>query len=54
MITAAMMLFLIFTSWLTSQFFLFIPFHIINLFQHGFWYIFIGFLVIVVSWLIGE
>lgn len=54
MIAAAMMLFIIFSSWLASQFFLFIPFNIFNLFQHGFWYLFIGFLVILVSWLIGE
>lgn len=54
MIAAALMLFFIFTSWLASQFFLFIPFNIFDLIQHSFWYLFIGFLVIVVSWLIGE
>jgi hypothetical protein len=47
-------IFLISAAWLSSQIALFIPLNIFYGVQNIFWYIFLGFLVIAVSWLIGE
>lgn len=49
-----LIIFLVSAAWLSSQIAIFIPLNIFYLLKNGFWYIFIGFLVITVSWLIGE
>lgn len=54
MANLALMLLLIFTGWLASQITLFIPINLFHGLQFGFEYLFLGLLIIAISWLIGE
>jgi hypothetical protein len=46
--------FLLFSNWLITEIILFIPLTLFEWIKHGLWYIFLGFLIIAVSWFVGE